>query len=179
LQVIGDGVAEDSFRAALLGRTLQAVRRKGKQMWFELSGAGPLPLWHFGMTGAFAIDGKDRMTYKRFTVDGQWPPRFTKAELHFRRDGEETLKLAFSDPRRFGRILLRDRPEEEPPISKLARDPVEDLPDADDFSERLVLYQAPLKAVLLDQNRLVCGVGNWVADEVRGCNPVSPRLSGS
>lgn len=107
LQVIGDGVAEDSFRAALLGRTLQAVRRKGKQMWFELSGAGPLPLWHFGMTGAFAIDGKDRMTYKRFTVDGQWPPRFTKAELHFRRDGEETLKLAFSDPRRFGRILLR------------------------------------------------------------------------
>ena len=37
--------------------------------------------------------------------------------------------------------------------------------------------QAPIKAVLLDQERVVCGVGNWVADEVlfqSGIHPSTP-----
>ena len=32
---------------------------------------------------------------------------------------------------------------------------------------------APIKAVLLDQSKAVCGVGNWIADEVRIISPPS------
>ena len=37
--------------------------------------------------------------------------------------------------------------------------------------------RAPIKAALLDQGRVVCGVGNWVADEVlyqAGVLPAAP-----
>ena len=49
--VVCEGVAEAELVEALSGRTLKAVRRKGKQLWFELGGAGRDALWHFGMTG--------------------------------------------------------------------------------------------------------------------------------
>ena len=35
----------------------------------------------------------------------------------------------------------------------------------------------PIKALLLDQNRVFCGVGNWIADEAcykAGLHPASP-----
>ena len=41
-------------------------------------------------------------------------------------------------------------------------------------SLRCCLLQAPIKAVLLDQERVVCGVGNWVADEVLFHSAVYP-----
>mmetsp|Transcript_22496 Transcript_22496/g.69695 ORF Transcript_22496/g.69695 Transcript_22496/m.69695 type:complete len:330 (-) Transcript_22496:835-1824(-) len=153
------------------------MRRKGKQLWFELSGAGKHPLFHFGMTGAFAIEGRDRMKYKSFTVGDVWPPRFTKVELHFAGDAAP-VKLAFCDPRRFGRILLRAAPVvAKAPVAALAPDPVAAMPAPEAFAAALGAISAPIKAALLNQTSVVCGVGNWVADEVlfqAGIHPAAP-----
>lgn len=36
----------------------------------------------------------------------------------------------------------------------------------EELAEGLSKQTAPVKAVLLDQNALFCGIGNWVADEI-------------
>jgi len=161
--VVCEGVAEAELVEALSGRTLTAVRRKGKQLWFELGGAGKDALFHFGMTGAFVVKGVTPLKYQEFRVhDEVWPPKFCKLELTF----ANGARLAFTDPRRLGRIRLRDDPRTEPPISTLAPDPVLEPADLAAFSAALGRTAAPIKAVLLDQERAVSGVGNWLADDV-------------
>lgn len=40
------------------------------------------------------------------------------------------------------------------------------MPSIDALQAKLLKTNAPIKAVLLDQNKIFCGIGNWVADEV-------------
>ena len=58
---------EATICAALVDKTVLAVHRKGKQLWLELS-APPHLLGHFGMTGAFVVQGVAPLDYKEFKV---------------------------------------------------------------------------------------------------------------
>jgi formamidopyrimidine-DNA glycosylase len=62
------GVTAEQLTAALLGRTLKHAGRKGKQLWLELDGDGPHPLFHLGMTGNLSVEGIEAPTYKSFKV---------------------------------------------------------------------------------------------------------------
>lgn len=162
-KIIAEGVKESQLVATLRGRKVLSARRRGKQLWIEFSKSGPALLLHLGMTGSISVQGAERMVYVRFKQkDVQWPPRFTKLLLDFK-DGKQ---LAFADPRRFGRILLRNDPEEHPPISRLAVDPVTDTVPLKEFLSGLASSRLPVKALLLCQDRVVSGVGNWMADEI-------------
>ena len=55
--VCGGGSTAQDIVKALTGRKLNSTHRKGKQMWFCLDNKGKHPLFHFGMTGSFAIKG--------------------------------------------------------------------------------------------------------------------------
>jgi len=156
--VVYAGRSARSVAAALRGRRVQAVRRRGKHLWMELD-RRPWPAFHFGMTGWFSF-------YRR----EEERPRFWKIEL-VAADGR---RLAYTDPRRFGRIRLQQDPAHEPPIARLGFDPLEGLPPTRDLALHLARRKAPLKAVLLDQ-ALFAGVGNWVADEVLYQARLSPR----
>lgn len=37
-----------------------------------------------------------------------------------------------------------------------------DMPSLDELSQALLKRKAPIKAVLLDQNGPLCGIGNWL-----------------
>jgi formamidopyrimidine-DNA glycosylase len=77
-------------------------------------------MFHFGMTGSFAVEGVDNPSYKSFKLSKDWPPNFTKLELEF----EGNVKLAFADPRRLGRIRFRENEAlalKAEPLSKLAK----------------------------------------------------------
>lgn len=162
-KVIAEGLKEKKLGTALMGRKLLRARRRGKQMWCEFAGEGPALLMHLGMTGAIHVKGGDQVTYKRLKHEKHiWPPRFTKLLIRFS-GGKE---FAFSDPRRFGKILLRDSPEMQNPVSRLAADPVTDPLPLPIFASGLAASRLPVKALLLNQERVVSGVGNWVADEV-------------
>lgn len=162
-KIIAEGVKEVQLVAAIQGRKILAARRRGKQLWLELSGSGPAVLLHLGMSGSISIEGAERLVYVRFKqTDNQWPPRFTKLLLHFK-GGKQ---LAFADPRRFGKILLRKKPEEHPPLSRLASDPVTDTLLLRDFALGLASSKLSVKTLLLCQDRVVSGVGNWMADEM-------------
>ena len=160
--IVFAGVAPARFAAALRGRRVLGVRRKGKHLWLELD-RRPFPLFHFGMTGSFEIYG-----------DGQPRPRFWKVEIAT----EEGACLAISDPRRLGRIRLRQHPETESPLAGLGFDVLEGLPKAPELGALLARRHGPAKAVLLDQS-LFAGVGNWIADEALYQAAIDPRRPAS
>ena len=64
---------------------------------------------------------------------------------------EGGLKLAFCDPRRFGRIRLQEDPANNEPISKLGFDPVLGMISLEDLTARLAAQRRAIKTVILDQ----------------------------
>lgn len=151
------------------------MHRRGKQLWFELDRA-PHPLFHFGMTGAFHTPAVDALQLKNGPKEprSEWPPRFTKIHLTFDDGGE----LIMTNARRLGRILLRDDPLQEPPLSKLGFDPLLDLPSPAAFSTLLRTRHAVIKSLPLDQH-FSAGVGNWIADEVLFQAGIAPQRRAS
>ncbi|CAM9858810.1 unnamed protein product, partial [Chrysoparadoxa australica] len=177
--IICEGMTPTSLEQQLSGRSLASTSRVGKQMWLTFTAAGDKKrkrgkeespesvslLLHLGMTGSVAVKSVKSFSYVQRTVDacGEWPPKFTKLQLGF----SNGKKVAFVDPRRLGRIRLRPGdPMASPPLSKLAPDAYHSLIHVDSMIEALGKISAPLKAVLLNQERILSGVGNWIADEV-------------
>jgi formamidopyrimidine-DNA glycosylase len=160
------------LRAALAGRRLTAVHRRGKSIWCETSGAGrsrtPGPTLgiHLGMSGKLVAVGRDGAEveggdyWQRGRERGD--ERFTRFALTFA-DGGRLLLL---DPRRLGRVRL------DPDVEALG-------PDAADVSlgelrAALSRGTAPVKARLLDQTALA-GVGNLLADQALWQARLDPR----
>jgi formamidopyrimidine-DNA glycosylase len=88
--------------------------------------------------------------YKAFTVSKAWPPKFTKVMIMF----EDGTQLAFVDSRRLGKIRLREDPANTEPISALALDPIHDEVTTKHIHDTLQRLSAPIKAVLLDQEKV-------------------------
>ena len=159
------------IRAALLGRRLTAVHRRGKSMWCDTSGtgrsriAGPTLGVHLGMSGKIVVadgrgdelDGGDYWQRGRALGDH----RFSRFSLTFA-DGGSLLLL---DPRRLGRVRL------DPPVEALGPDAGEIT--AAQFRAAFARGTAPVKARLLDQHALA-GIGNLLADQVLWLARISP-----
>jgi formamidopyrimidine-DNA glycosylase len=160
----------DAVKDALMGKTIDVTNRRGKQMWWSL-GRGPAMLCHFGMTGNLTVkpphQGAVTAKYKSTKVDtSSWPPRFCKLEIAF----DDGTRLAFTDPRRLGRVLFIADPEKHPPLSLLGPDALNEMMSPEDLGARLLARQVAVKALLLDQT-FIAGIGNWIADEVSEAHP--------
>lgn len=173
--IVFAGVSGRTVARRLEGRQVLAIKRRGKQLWFELD-ERPWPLFHLGMTGQFVTPqaGPLRLVSSAKDLQHAWPPRFLKIRLWLSDGGE----LAMTNARRLGRIRLQQDPEREAPISKLGFDPLYDMPTRADFAAKLMRRKGVLKAVLLDQG-FAAGVGNWIADEVLYQAGVDPRRRGT
>lgn len=168
--IVIDGVAPRALEKSLTGRRMVASHRHGKQLWLELD-RPPHLLLHFGMTGSLYAPGEPILEIESAIAPGAlWPPRFTKLDLEL----EDGGRLAFTNARRLGRVRLRERPREEPPISQLGFDPLVGLPSPQAFAALCARRRVPVKAALLDQ-ALFAGVGNWIADEVLYQAKIDPR----
>jgi len=154
------------IRAALLGRQLTAVHRRGKSMWCDTSPAldsrpddsgGPELGIHLGMSGKIVVadghgnevDGGDY--WERGRASGDY--RYTRFSLTFADGGS----LMLIDPRRLGRVRL------DPPVERLGPD-ARDITPAQ-FRAVFARGTAPVKARLLDQEA-IAGIGNLLADQV-------------
>jgi formamidopyrimidine-DNA glycosylase len=164
-------VTPAQMRRALTRRRIVGAHRRGKYMWLRLDGA-PAVLLHFGMTGSLRVPKTPglRLAGALWPPSDEWPPRFTKLELHFDDGG----RIAWTNARRLGRVRLVEDPEREPPVADLGFDPLLDPPSLAEFRRLLARRRAPIKAVLLDPS-FSAGVGNWVADEVLYQARIDPR----
>jgi len=130
----------DRMSAALAGRRIRAIGRRGKFIVIELD-AGQYLTVHLGMTGKLLLGGT--------------PARHTHAIVNLDRG-----VLRYEDQRQFGKIeVTLGLP---PRVEKLGPEPLEVT--LDEFAARLKRRRARIKAVLLDQH-FVRGIGNIYADE--------------
>lgn len=147
------------FAAALIGRGITVVRRRGKYFWLALDNGDAL-LGHLGMSGQMLLHEPgapdERHLRVRLGLGPSDAPASTTAG---------PIELRFVDQRMFGGLLVStggaDLPQE---IAHIARDPLDPEFDDDRFVAAVRRRTAGIKRLLLDQG-LVSGVGNIYADE--------------
>ena len=153
-------VAGDEIAAAVEGRRVEALARRGKYLIWELEDDVHLML-HLRMTGNLLLDPPE-------------PPRYRRVRFGF--DGGR--ELYFDDPRRFGtgELALGREARDAFLAARLGVEPLgPDFTSAHLFALTRT-SRAPIKALLLDQ-RKVAGVGNIYADEAlfrAGVHPLRP-----
>ncbi len=140
-------LAPEELSAAVEGRRVERLGRRGKYLVWELSDEIFL-LMHLRMTGTLLLDPSP-------------PPRHMRVRLDL---GDHTL--VFDDPRRFGTGVLASGPEalEGFFAARLGVEPLGEAFTAAHLHALARTSRAPIKAFLLDQKR-VAGVGNIYADE--------------
>jgi formamidopyrimidine-DNA glycosylase len=157
-----EGLGPDTFASRVVGQRVRAVGRRGKYVLLTLSGGDVLAI-HRRMSGNLVFQKAcEQVPYTRasFALD----------------DGRH---LAFSDPRKFGRLRLV-APDDRPTVlDTLGPEPLDDdfLPEA--LGARLAGRTRAIKALLLDQTA-VAGLGNIYADEALyrgGIHPLRPAGS--
>ena len=137
--------------------SVKAVKRKGKLLRIELEckGRDDQHLYlHMGMTGRVSCPGRV-MKLESLKGDCAYPPPHT--HLILKSNGHEA---SYSDPRRFGKVVLRPITEDE--FVELAPDALNDGSAYDG----IVGNTTGIKKLLLDQRAVVSGIGNWICDEV-------------
>ncbi len=134
---------------ALVGRTITAVRRHGKQILIDLD-RGILYI-HLGMTGNLLWNAK--------------PGTYSRAIFEL-----DNGTLVYNDMRQFGRVEFFEKAP--PEITCVGPDALQlDFPT---FFGRLKARKSPIKPLLLNQ-RFVCGIGNIYADEALFAARIHPR----
>lgn len=178
VEVVADALVFQASRKnvedALSGRTVKAIGRRGKTFWIELAGAGPTVYGHLGMSGWIREVGREGT---RLQAHGDAPlddengrPRFLKLLIEARGG----RGIAFTDPRRLGRIWLGPDPADEKRVKRLGRDAFDDLPSPKELAALFARRKIPIKALLLDQGALA-GLGNWLVDEVLYQARIAPQ----
>src|SRR3954463_9584582 len=140
-------LAPDELAAAVEGRVVETLGRRGKYLVWELS-EDVFLLMHLRMTGTLLLDPSP-------------PPRHLRVRIDL---GDH--QLVFDDPRRFGTGELALGPEALDAFfdARLGVEPLERDFTGDHLYSLAQTSRAPIKAFLLDQKR-VAGVGNIYADE--------------
>lgn len=147
-------LAPEELAAAITGRRVQRLERRGKYLLWQLQGELFLAQ-HLRMTGAVLADPDPEPAHTRVRI-----------ELGPRRKGGTGRRLAIVDPRRFGtgELLLGSEAMAQFFAARLGLEPF-DARFTDEHMRRLLRgRRAPIKALLLDQRR-IAGVGNIYADE--------------
>jgi formamidopyrimidine-DNA glycosylase len=139
-----------AFAEALSGRHIVGIDRRGKYLLVRLDHDTVLVV-HRGMSGNLLLadspEDVERVSYvcAAFGLD----------------DGRFLL---YSDPRKFGRLMLLPEAELSTWLERLGPEPLDEHFTPDALASRLAGTRRPMKAVLLDQGT-VAGLGNIYADE--------------
>jgi formamidopyrimidine-DNA glycosylase len=153
-------IAGEEVAAAVEGRRVEALGRRGKYLVWELEDDVHLML-HLRMTGTLLLDPSE-------------PPRYRRVRFGF----DDGRQLYFDDPRRFGtgELALGGEARDAFFAARLGVEPLSpDFTSAHLYALTKV-SRAPIKAFLLDQ-RKIAGVGNIYADEAlfrAGVHPLRP-----
>jgi formamidopyrimidine-DNA glycosylase len=133
------------FQSRIVGQTVMDVGRRAKYLLIHLS-TDTLVI-HLRMSGDLWVEA---------TSDPVAPHH--RLLLNF----DDHVRLAFNDPRKFGRVWLLADPA--PLLAKLGPEPLAVSFTPEIFQARLETHRRQLKPLLLDQT-FIAGIGNIYADE--------------
>jgi formamidopyrimidine-DNA glycosylase len=188
-------LAPEELTAALIGRRVESLGRRGKYLVWRLAGEVYL-VQHLRMTGAILCEPSSEEAHVRVRLTLGSPGGATagRGDGKGRRPALEHgavrgegrgrwLHLAIVDPRRFGtgQPVLGAAALEAFFAARLGLEPLDERFTREHLSELARRRSAPIKALLLDQRR-IAGVGNIYANEAlfrAGIHPLRPagRLS--
>jgi formamidopyrimidine-DNA glycosylase len=114
----------EEFRSRVIGQRITGLSRRGKYIFFHLSGGGVLVM-HMKMTGSLLVNPADA--------------RFTRAVVYL----DNGMALHFWDPRKFG-VMWLDR-DESSVAGKLGPEPLADDFTPEVLAELLRHRTAPVK----------------------------------
>ena len=136
----------DDFEARLIGQKIVRLGRRAKYLLIEVED-GTIVIAHLGMSGRMKIH--------------RGPPDTPGPHDHADFVTEAGITVRFTDPRRFGLLLLTTTAEidEHRLIRDLGPDPLGNDFNTIVLAEALAGRATPLKAALLDQ-KTVAGLGN-------------------
>lgn len=155
----------DAMAAHLAGLRVDAVNRRGKYLWLELSDTADSSgepsealVVHLGMSGQMLLHDLGAIRGKHL-----------RAHAILASSGAQSVELHFVDQRTFGWWLLAPMtsvdgalvPE---PVAHIARDPLDPRFDEAAVVALIKSKRSEIKRLLLDQT-VVSGVGNIYADE--------------
>lgn len=136
------------FRAGLVGRRIEALRRRGKYFLFDLDD-GRVLVGHLRMSGRLFLASPSELAHR---------VAHTRASF----DLDDGQRLIFVDVRKFGRLALVRRPEQAMPA--LGPEPLSEQMHGAWMVRALGSHRRMLKPLLLDQSFLA-GLGNIYVDE--------------
>jgi formamidopyrimidine-DNA glycosylase len=145
-----------SFEAALVGRRIEAVRRRAKYLLLELDD-GAVWLVHFGMSGTLVVLPA---TAAR------------RVHTHVVVALDDGRMLHFHDPRRFG-LMRVGKAAALSELDELGVEPLEGSFSASFLHAAARKQRRAVKSLLMDQ-RLVVGIGNIYANEILFAAGVRP-----
>jgi formamidopyrimidine-DNA glycosylase len=156
-------LAPEELTAALIGRRVESLQRRGKYLLWNFRGDVHLAQ-HLRMTGVVLYEPDPEPAHTRV--------RLELASARTRR------KLVIVDPRRFGtgELLAGPRAVDAFFAARLGLEPFDERFTGEHLRALARGRTAPIKALLLDQRR-IAGVGNIYADEAlfrAGIHPSRP-----
>jgi formamidopyrimidine-DNA glycosylase len=140
-------VSKKELYNACVGKEFTESERIGKHLLIHVEDNDWMSL-HFGMTGGL-----------KYFKDKEDRPDYIGLLLRF----NNGFHLAFTCPRKFGRIGMTERPEQFREDKNLGPDALEI--DKDRFVEIFKEKRGMLKSALMDQ-KTICGIGNIYSDEI-------------
>lgn len=156
----------NNFRKEIIGRKIENVKRRGKNILFNLSDGKTL-LVHQKMTGHLLV-GKWKL------IEGKWQSikrgplgEKTNSYIHLMLYLTEDRMLALSDLRKFAKILLVDSKDLKnlKDIKNLGPEPLAKDFTFKEFKKALEGRRGKIKQVLMNQEVIV-GIGNIYSDEI-------------
>lgn len=152
---------EKGLSLCLLGKSFQAIDRRGKLLWLTVDSDAFL-LIHLKMTGQLLYRETKILCgggHSLKSVD-DYSDRFLRVLVRFSDGGE----LLFKDMRRFGFLRLVDQKEKERVLSTFGIEPMTSTYTLSAFLRVIDKKRVTVKTFLLNQ-RWIAGVGNIYADE--------------
>ncbi len=143
------------FGAVIAGRTIERITRRAKYLMIELTGDSII-LAHLGMSGS--------ITHRNSAFDAR---EFDVKHDHLEFALDDTSRLVYNDPRRFGMVRLVTRAD----LGVIAElKGIGPEPFSSDFNADYLAQQArgkkvAIKNLIMDQ-KIVAGVGNIYASEI-------------
>lgn len=176
-EIVLKGAAPEGLVSRLEGAIVTGTGRKGKYFWIELGDRGVI-FGHLGMAGWVREIGASTIRLREHgdapLDDENGRPKFLKLRLR----AEDMREVVMTDGRRLARLWAGESVENDEKLLALGSDCWTDLPTSGELFETLRKRKASIKSILLDQ-KVFCGVGNWIADEVLYHAGIAPKRLGS
>ena len=152
-----------SFRSALQGNQFTEVSRRGKLLFFSISGGDKTLLVHLKMTGQLVcqIPGGIIVGGHPSAKIEDLPNKYTHVCFEF----EDYSRLFFNDVRTFGYLKMVDEDEKRDVLKRFGLEPLTSDFTWENFSQLMAGRRGVLKAILLNQ-QILAGIGNIYADEI-------------